>query len=188
MKLIIGLGNPGLQYKKTWHNLGFLALDELANDFDFEKFKLNKKFNSETAMGKIGKTKIILAKPQTYMNNSGLAVAAILKYYKIDTADLIVIHDDIDLPLSKLRIAIDSSAGGHNGVKSIIDILKTKNFARIKIGVKTDKINKLGATAYVLEKIDSKNLKQVKIETKKAAMAAKDIIENSLTLAMNLYN
>ena len=112
MKLIIGLGNPGLQYKKTWHNLGFLALDEIADSFDFEKFKLNKKLQAQTAAGKIGQEKVILAKPQTQMNNSGLAVAAILKYYKINPADLIVIHDDIDLPLGKIRITADSSAGG----------------------------------------------------------------------------
>ena len=152
MKLIIGLGNPDKQYQKTWHNLGFLTLDYFQQEYDFGNFKLENKFKSQISTGNIDGDKIILAKPQTYMNNSGQAVGLIIKYFKTNLKDIIVVHDDIDLLLGKIRITTDSSAGGHNGVKSIIQNLKTQSFVRIKIGVKTNRLAKVNPANYVLEK------------------------------------
>ena len=121
MKLIIGLGNPGKQFNKTRHNIGFEVLDQARTDFDLPKFKLDKKLKAEITKNK----NIILAKPQTYMNLSGEAVMAIKKYYKIKIEDIIVIHDDIDLPVGKIRISQGSSSGGNKGVQSIIKNLKS---------------------------------------------------------------
>lgn len=188
MKLIVGLGNPGEKYKTTWHNLGFLAIEKLAKEFDFGKFKLGKKLNAEIAVGKIGSEKIILAEPQTYMNNSGLAVQAVAQFYKIDPIDIIVVHDDIDLPLGKIRIAHDSSAGGHNGVKSIIEHLNTKEFVRIKIGSQTENTTKIGALDYVLERISKADRKLIDETIKKTTSVIKEVVEFGLEKSMNDFN
>jgi len=188
MKLIIGLGNPGKTYINTWHNLGFMALDKFQEANGFEKFKKDGKLLAEISVGKIGRDKIILAKPQTFMNNSGNAVSAIGKYFKISAKDLIVIHDDIDLPLGKIRVAYDSSAGGHNGIKSIIEALGTKKFSRIKIGVKTDKLEKIETADYVLEKIPASQKEVVSKVAESASSAVLEMITNSIESAMNIFN
>jgi len=187
MKLIVGLGNPGKKYEKTWHNLGFMAVDKIAKDLKTE-FKEEKKFSAALAVVKFKNEKIILLKPQTFMNNSGVAILAIMNFYKIGVEDLIVIHDDIDLPLGKLRIVKDSSAGGNNGIKSIIELLKSKNFIRIKIGVATSDLKIIGSADYVLEKIKAENIKKANEEIAYAADAAICLIEKSTQEAMNLYN
>ena len=188
MKLIIGLGNPGKTYADTWHNLGFLALEKLCQINSFEKFKKETKLMAEICAGKIGREKIILAKPRTFMNKSGESVLAIMNYFKISVEDLIVIHDDIDLPLGKIRIASDSSAGGHNGIKSIIESLGTKNFVRIKIGVKTDKLAKIEAADYVLGRITASDKKIINGMEGLVSSACLEIITNSLQSAMNKFN
>ncbi len=188
MKLIIGLGNPGAQYANTWHNLGFLALDLIRREFDFEKFKPQAKLRAEISTGKIGREKIILVKPQTFMNDSGAAVGAALKYFKAKLTEIIVIHDDLDLPLGKLRLAQNSSAGGHNGIKSIIQALDAQNFIRIKIGIKTAKAEKIVAEKYVLEKIGRAQTETVFLTVKKAALATETIIASGLAAGMNEFN
>ena len=188
MKLIVGLGNPGSKYKKTWHNIGFLAIDNIANVFNFDNFKSEKKFKSEITTGTIGETKIVLVRPQTYMNNSGEAVGAVAKYYKINSKDIIVIHDDIDLPLGRIKIIGDSSAGGHNGIKSIIQHIKTKDFARIKIGVATPKKDKMDSADYVLAKMGILQSGKVKEVIKKTTSAIEEIINISLASTMNKFN
>ncbi|MFA6918941.1 MAG: aminoacyl-tRNA hydrolase [Patescibacteria group bacterium] len=188
MKLIIGLGNPGKAYANNWHNLGFMALDKLQEDNNFEKFKKEAKLLAEISVGKIGREKVILAKPQTFMNKSGEAVSLISHYFKLSSENLIVIHDDIDLPLGKIRIAYDSSAGGHNGVKSIIGSLGTQKFSRIKIGVKTDKLDKIETADYVLEKIPASNKKIISNMAGLASSACLEIITDSVTSAMNIFN
>ncbi|MFA6422739.1 MAG: aminoacyl-tRNA hydrolase [Candidatus Buchananbacteria bacterium] len=188
MKLIVGLGNPGKQYEKTWHNLGFLAIDKIAENLTSSKFKEEKKFSALTSEGTLEKEKIILAKPTTFMNSSGQAVFALAKFYKIKIEDIIVVHDDIDLPLGKIRITVNSSAGGNNGVKSIIAFLKSQEFFRIKIGIATEELKKTDSADYVLEKIKTKNLKQVKESIDKASEAAICIVEKSASIAMNLFN
>lgn len=188
MKLVIGLGNPGKDYERTWHNAGFLALDKLADELGTGKFKTEKKFSTETAAGKLGREKVILAKPQTFMNESGRAVAAMLKFYKLSVNDLLVIHDDIDLPLGKLRIAKDSSAGGHNGIKSIISSVGSQDFLRIKMGVRTEVTDKMKAADYVLKKINLKDFKYLQEEIDRAVQAAVCAMAESPTMAMNKFN
>jgi PTH1 family peptidyl-tRNA hydrolase len=188
MKLIIGLGNPGLKYQKTWHNLGFIAIDKLRVDLKLPEFKENKKLKAFTAEGQLENDKIILAKPETYMNESGRTAELIRNYYKMNLEDIIVIHDDVDLELGKIRIVKNSSAGGHNGIKSIIEYLNSQDFIRIKIGAKTSKLAKVETADYVLEKFHLIHGIKVKEATKLASQAVQTIATRSLSEAMNLYN
>jgi len=152
MKLIIGLGNPGEEYKKTRHNAGFLALDKLATtNIQYSIFNIQSKFNAEISERIINNEKVILAKPQTFMNNSGHAVKAIVDYYKIDLENIIVIHDDLDIPLGEYKISKNKNSGGHKGVQSIIDYLGTKDFTRIRIGIMTEN-KKTPTEKFVLER------------------------------------
>ena len=135
MKLIVALGNPGTEYLKTRHNAGFIIADLLAAKYNFPDFKLEKKFNAQLSEGIINGEKFIIAKPQTFMNRSGQSARALLDYYKLSNSDLIVIHDDLDIDLGTCKISEDSSAGGHNGVQSMIDQLGTQRFKRMRIGI-----------------------------------------------------
>lgn len=132
MFLIVGLGNPGSEYEKTRHNVGFMAVDELAQIYGFGPFK--SKFDGLIAEGKIASEKVYILKPQTYMNLSGNSVVKAANFYKILPQNIIVIHDDMDLPVGKLKAKIGGGAGGHNGLKSI-DAAITPNYNRIRIGV-----------------------------------------------------
>jgi PTH1 family peptidyl-tRNA hydrolase len=137
MIIIIGLGNPGKKFEKTRHNLGFLIIENLKLKIEnFSDWKYEKKFKAEISRGKIGNKKIILAKPQIFMNNSGKSVKLLVTNYSLPITKLFVIHDDIDLPLGKIKISIGRSAAGHKGVQSIIDELGTKNFVRFRIGIR----------------------------------------------------
>ncbi len=138
MKLIIGLGNPGKTYEKTRHNIGFIFLDKLQTTWNFSNFSLNKKLEAEISEGTLNEKKIILAKPQTFMNLSGTATQKILAFYKLKPEDLLVIHDDKDIPCGKYKLAFDSSSAGHNGVQNIIDTLGTKQFKRLRIGIENN--------------------------------------------------
>jgi PTH1 family peptidyl-tRNA hydrolase len=187
MKLIVGLGNPGRKYQKTWHNIGFVAIDKIADEFDFEAFKAENKFKSEIATGKIGNEKVLLVKPQTYMNNSGEAVGLIAKYYKIDPVDIIIIHDDVDLDLERIKIVTSSSAGGNNGIQSIIQHLKTKDFVRIKIGVATKRKDTMDTADYVLSKTGLLQSGKIKEVIKKTVAAAAETVVDA-SRAMNHFN
>jgi PTH1 family peptidyl-tRNA hydrolase len=159
MKLIIGLGNPGPEYKSTRHNVGFRILDEIMIKglFDLSEFKPEKKFKSEVATGTFGTEKIILAKPQTFMNKSGLAVKVLKTFYKVKPKEIIVIQDDLDLPIGKIRISTESSSAGHKGIDSIIQNLKTKNFIRIRIGVANELKEIMPAEKFVLQKFSKED-------------------------------
>lgn len=133
--IIVGLGNPGPEYTATRHNIGFLALDRLREFFGAPEFRPESKFSAELSSAVIGGQKVILAKPMTYMNESGRAVRAILDYYQLAPTSLIVIHDDLDLAPGTLRTTDSSRAAGHNGVQDIIDVLGTQDFFRIRIGI-----------------------------------------------------
>jgi PTH1 family peptidyl-tRNA hydrolase len=134
MILIVGLGNPGIKYKRTRHNIGFRALDEFQKENDFPDFKFSKKFNALISKKDIGKKKIILAKPQTFMNKSGQAVKKITTYHSLPTINLVIVHDDIDLPLGKIRIVKKRGSAGHKGIESIIKELGRKNsHGRIRV-------------------------------------------------------
>jgi PTH1 family peptidyl-tRNA hydrolase len=139
MKIIIGLGNPGEQYTNTRHNVGFMIIDELKKIWNFPSFSLNKKFDAEISEGIVSGQKIMLAKPQTFMNLSGVSVRKIIDFYKLTPADIFVVQDELDLTLGKYKIATDSSAAGHNGIKNIIEHLGTQAFNRLRIGIATDK-------------------------------------------------
>jgi PTH1 family peptidyl-tRNA hydrolase len=156
MKLIIGLGNPGKQYAKTRHNLGFIvlnALQEKLKEEGISKWELSKKFNAEVCDLTLNNEKIILAKPMTFMNESGIAVGLLAHFYKITTKELLVVHDDKDLKLGDIRIQTDKSDAGHNGVKSIIQHLNTQNFTRVRLGIAPEKESKMKDTAdFVLSK------------------------------------
>lgn len=188
MKLIIGLGNPGKKYESTWHNLGFLAIDQLLAQHDLGQLKKSWRFKAEILKAEIYGASVLLAKPQTFMNNSGQAAAAIAKYHKIKNEDVIVIHDDLDLPLGKIRLSHDSSAGGHNGIKSIIEHLGNQKFIRVRIGIKTERLSQMEAADYVLLGWNKKDTAIIEEQTKKAASAAVSIIGEGLAKAMNEWN
>lgn len=168
MQIIVGLGNPGEQYENTRHNLGFMAIDALAKKLNLS-WENGKKFKAEIAKN----DSVILVKPQDFMNNSGQAVAAVLSYYKllpkklglIKIADanlseiLTVIHDDLDIELGKFKISIDSRSAGHRGVESIINHLKTKNFKRTRVGIKTPALENIPADKFVLQKLNDEERK-----------------------------
>lgn len=136
MKLIIGLGNPGTKYLNTRHNFGFMALDYFQKENGFLTWKNAEKFKVEISQGEISDEKIILAKPQTFMNLSGQAVRVLADFYKIALEDILIVHDDIDLPLGAMRLSQNSGPAGHKGIKSIIECLATQNFSRLRLGIK----------------------------------------------------
>lgn len=157
MKLILGLGNPDLKYSKTRHNVGFLALDNIKNspnsqESSFQDFYFDKNSNAKISKGIFNSKRMLLAKPQTYMNNSGYSAEKLINYYKLNPEDdLIVIYDDIDLPLGNIKTS-GKSSGGHKGMQSIIDVLKTDNIHRIRVGILGKEKDKIKDTAsYVLQ-------------------------------------
>lgn len=153
MKLIVGLGNPGKKYENTRHNVGFLVLDKIISNIQYQISKINKKeINAEIYSTAINEQKIILAKPLTFMNESGLAVQALVNFYKINLSDIIVVHDDKDLPLGDVRVQTDRGPAGHNGIISIIEKLGTKNFTRVRMGVAGEMLEKMDTADFVLEK------------------------------------
>ncbi|MDD5551095.1 MAG: aminoacyl-tRNA hydrolase [Candidatus Omnitrophica bacterium] len=180
MIFIIGLGNPGEQYKNTRHNIGQKIVMNFAENFNFPTFKLNKNFKAEISK----KDEVCLVIPTTFMNESGLAVKKIVS----DFSNLWVVHDDIDLPLGKIRISINRSSAGHNGVQSIIDNLKTRDFVRFRIGIKPELNKNRKAMDLVLKNFsvgEKKLLKQAEESAIKAISAA---IEQGIEKTMSLYN
>ncbi|MFZ2190494.1 MAG: aminoacyl-tRNA hydrolase [Candidatus Magasanikiibacteriota bacterium] len=178
MKLIVGLGNPGKQYQKTRHNIGFMVLDMLLKSLEPEKkWDLSKKFNAEICELNFNNQKIILAKPMTFMNASGEAVQLIAHYYKLTHEDLIVVHDDKDLKLGDIRVQTDRSDAGHNGIKSIIQHLGTQNFTRIRIGIASENEKKMKNTAdFVLGKFGLFEKKKVEEIINKSIEEIKTLI------------
>lgn len=186
MWLIAGLGNPGLQYEKTRHNAGFMAADRLAEKHgaQFNKHKSEAVY----ADFKIGDNRILLVKPQTYMNNSGRAVSALLNFYKIPTDRLIVMFDDITLDIGKLRLRRKGSHGGHNGIKDIIELTGTDDIMRIKIGVGERENRDYDLKDWVLGKIPTEQMTDLNNALDRAALAAEEIITRGIDSAMNKYN
>ena len=184
--LIAGLGNPGLQYEKTRHNAGFMAADRLAEKYgaQFNKHK----FDAVYTDFKIGDNRILIAKPQTYMNNSGSAVTALLNFYKISTDRLIVMFDDITLDIGKLRLRRKGSHGGHNGIKDIIELAGTDEIMRIKIGVGERENRDYDLKDWVLGKIPAEQKTELDKALDRVALAAEEIITRGIDSAMNKYN
>lgn len=184
--LIVGLGNPGKQYELTRHNAGFLFADLLA---DKNNTKISKiQFKSVTAAVDIGGHRCLLMKPQTFMNNSGEAVRQAASFYKIPPENIIVIFDDISLPCGKLRIRRKGSAGGHNGIKSIIYHLNSDNFPRIKLGVGEKPHPDYELTDWVLSKFKKDEIPQLREAAENACSAVELMIKGDTDRAMSNYN
>jgi peptidyl-tRNA hydrolase, PTH1 family len=185
MKLIVGLGNPGYEYHLTPHNLGFMAVDRLAEQCGVQIKR--PEALALTAMTRMDGTEVMLAKPQTYMNLSGLAVARLLHNYQVPVEELIVLVDEANLPFGRLRIRGQGSAGGHNGLKSIIGALENDNFVRVRMGVQPDhRVDDL--TAHLLSPFQKVDLEVVVDMIDRAAEAVSVIVQESLQQAMNRYN
>jgi PTH1 family peptidyl-tRNA hydrolase len=172
-QLIVGLGNPSEKYKKTRHNIGFILLDLLAQKMEAD-FEFNPVFNAEIAEIKQGKDKIILCKPQTFMNNSGRAVSKIVNYYKIDLENLLVIQDEIDLPFGKTKFSTNSSSAGHKGIQSIIDHLGTQDFQRLRFGINQE-TNPLPTEIFVLKNFSQEELQFIQKFNPETILNALDI-------------
>ena len=185
MYYIVGLGNPGLKYENTRHNAGFITIDYLARKYDIDVRKI--KFKSLIGQGVISGQKIMLVKPQTYMNNSGGALREIFNYFDFDHDKLIVIYDDIDIDFGSIRIRKKGSAGTHNGMKSIIYNLKFDDFPRIKVSV-GKKPEYMGLANFVLSGFSKEEAKIIEDEVILAGDAIKMIIEESIEKAMSIYN
>ncbi len=185
MYLIAGLGNPGKQYENTRHNAGFMALDALADQLGTSIEE--KKHKALCGKGMIGGEKVILLKPQTFMNLSGESIRAAADFYKVDPDHIMVIYDDISLEPGQLRIRKKGSAGGHNGIKSIIAHLGTQEFPRIKVGVGA-KPDRMDLADYVLGHFSQIESRVMDDAAKEAGQAAQAIILDGIEAAMNRYN
>lgn len=185
MKVIIGLGNPGKKYEDTRHNVGFLAIDKISKDWGIPVQQ--NKFRALVGEGFAGTEKVLLVKPQTYMNLSGESVNEVLTFYKLTSDDMIVIYDDLDLPVGKLRLRAKGSAGGHNGIKSIIAHLSTQEFNRIKIGIDRPRMGG-SVSDYVLSPFAKSDLPAISEAIEKAALACEAWLKEPFVKVMNQYN
>jgi peptidyl-tRNA hydrolase, PTH1 family len=186
VKLIVGLGNPGIEYQFTPHNLGFLTIDRLAEQLGTQVD--NRHCRAVTGRGRIGDQEVVLAKPETFMNLSGLSVRELVTEYEIQPeSDLIVIYDELDLPFGSLRVRQRGSAAGHNGMKSVIGALDTQEITRIRLGIGPDTPIRDGKS-YVLRQLKKSELKLVDELLDNAAEAARVIVTEGVNVAMNRFN
>lgn len=163
MRLIIGLGNPGKEYEHTRHNTGFMALDFLRKKLDWPDFKEESKFSALVTAGKAGREKIILAKPVTYMNESGISARALMDFYKLKPEQIIVVQDDKDITIGKTKVQTGRSDAGHNGIKSLVSHLGANTFTRIRVGIAPIDPKKIGVTSYfVLHDFTSEEMSTLK--------------------------
>lgn len=198
MKLIVGLGNPGEKYESTRHNLGFRVVDQFIADrlpaTDYGKiWKNDEKFKAEVC--RLKTEDLFIVKPQTHMNASGLAVSKIARYFKVPVSDIVIIHDELDLPLGKIKVRIGGSAAGHRGVESIIESLGDDKFIRVRLGIGTlhsqrsDRDRQRADTEhFVLEPFESVEKPKIKHMQKQAVEALELILNKGLEVAQNQYN
>lgn len=184
--LIVGLGNPGLQYEKTRHNAGFMVIDALAEKYGVGFPK--RKYDALIGECKIGDNRIMLVKPQTFMNLSGKAVTAICSFYKIPYDKVIVMFDDVSLDVGKIRVRRKGSDGGHNGIKDIIQLSGTSDIPRIKIGVGKKPNAEYDLKDWVLGKFSKEDLDNFQKATESGVKAAEEIVKRGIDSAMNRYN
>ncbi|RSK25487.1 aminoacyl-tRNA hydrolase [Bacillus sp. HMF5848] len=185
MKLIVGLGNPGLQYKQTRHNVGFMVMDELASRLHTAFDKTN--FKGIYAVANKNGEKVILLKPLTYMNLSGECVRPLLDYFKLELDDLVVVYDDLDLPAGKIRLRTKGSAGGHNGIKSLIQHLGTQEFKRVRVGIGRPE-GRIPISDYVLSPFHKEEQALIQQAIDKSSEACLEWLETSYVEVMNKYN
>ena len=184
MYIIAGLGNPGKKYENTRHNMGFIAIDLLAEEFGIKVDKL--KFKSLVGEGRIAGQRVLLMKPQTYMNLSGEAIREAVNFYKIEPEELIVIYDDIDIPTGTFRIRKKGSAGTHNGMRSVVYQIQSDQFPRIRVGIGSEK--KVDLIHYVTGGVSKSEKELLEDALVKSAKAAACIVEKGIDKAMNEYN
>ncbi len=183
--LIVGLGNPGLQYENTRHNAGFLAIDTLAATQGTTVSQM--KFKGYIGECSLGEQRCLLLKPLTYMNNSGESVVQAMQFYKIDSEHVIILYDDISLPCGKLRIRRKGSAGGHNGIKSIIELTGSEEFPRIKLGVGQKPSKDYDLAKWVLSKFTDSEMELVKGACERAIKSLELMVKGQTDTAMNRY-
>ena len=181
--LVVGLGNPGAQYAKTRHNLGFMIADVLAARMG-APFKVHKRSGAEIVTGRLGHRPIVLAKPRCYMNESGRQVGPLAKFYSVDAGDVIVIHDELDIDFGTIRLKIGGGEGGHNGLRSVANALGTKEFQRVRIGIGRPPGRKDPA-AFVLENFGSTERPEVPVICEQGADACELLVEVGLEAAQN---
>lgn len=184
MYIIVGLGNPGRKYENTRHNLGFITIDRLASKHDIKVDKI--KFKALVGDGRIAGQKVLLVKPQTYMNLSGESVREVANFYKVEPDEIIVIYDDLDLPLGNLRIRKSGSAGTHNGMKSVVYQLKSDQFPRVRIGIGQNGDKDI--IDFVIGGFRKEEVPILKDTVDKAVMAIESMIGETVDIAMNKYN
>ncbi|KGX85480.1 aminoacyl-tRNA hydrolase [Pontibacillus litoralis] len=185
MKCIIGLGNPGPKYENTRHNIGFMVIDEL---LERHHWKLDKeKFKAQYTVERIGSEKVLLMKPLTYMNLSGEAIRPLMEYYDIDVEDVVIIYDDLDLPVGKIRLRTKGGHGGHNGIRSTIDHLGTKGFPRLRFGVGRPSVP-MPIADYVLGSFQKDEMTTIEASVQTAANACEAWMEKPFLEVMNDYN
>lgn len=186
MYLIVGLGNPEVDYSNTRHNMGFNVINKLSNNFNIDVTK--NKFKALFGQGTIEGKKVILVKPQTFMNLSGEAVIEFVNFFKIPSENLLVIYDDFDTEPGKIRIRKFGTAGTHNGMKSVIEILKTEKFPRVRIGIGRPKDEHIDMISHVIGFVPEEERKVLEEGVNKGAEAVSEIIKNGIDFAMNKYN
>ena len=189
MKIVVGLGNPGLKYEFTRHNIGFRIVDSLARDMGTE-FKKVKSYYSLISRGTINNHKVMLVKPQTFMNLSGRAVSKVVSYYQIPHQDLLIIYDDLNLELGQIRIRKKGSAGGHKGMESIMQYLNSEDIPRLRIGIGNPSVNfNFDCVSYVLSNFNNNDERdKIKKVIQLSTEAVKMIIEDDFEKAMRKYN
>lgn len=186
--MVVGLGNPGLQYEFSRHNIGFRIIDNLAREIKTE-FKKVKSYDSLISRGKINNHNLRLVKPQTYMNLSGKSVNKIVSYYRISFQDLLIVYDDLNLELGQIRIRKRGSAGGHKGVESIIQYLNSEDIPRLRIGIGKPSINSnFDYASYVLSNFNDNEKDKISEVIQLSIEAIKTVIEDGLEKAMRKYN
>ena len=184
MKMIVGLGNPGEEYINTRHNVGFMMIDNYAQEHNINRFK--QKFNGLYAKFEHNMETYILLKPQSYMNLSGTVIKKFASFYKIKPEDILIIHDDLDLPVGKIKVKFKGSSGGHNGIKNIIENLNTEDFSRFKIGI--SKNDNIEIKDYVLGKFNKLELEKIKKIYSFSSCLINDFLDNNIDKVMSKYN
>ena len=185
MKLVVGLGNPGKQYEKTKHNIGFMVIDAIADSVPHTTWREEQR--AEVCSITVDGEKVLLVKPQTFMNLSGESVGPLMRYYKIDPSDVYCIYDDMDLPIGKLRIRPNGSSGGHNGIKSLISHIGTENFPRFRVGIGRP-LPQWTVIDHVLAPFSEENQEKVQKGIKDTVKAVLGTLEVGIDKGMNQFN
>jgi len=185
-QLVVGLGNPGLQYAKTRHNVGFMVADLLAERLG-ATFKVHKRSGAEIVTGRLGNRSIVLAKPRTYMNESGRHVGPLAKFYSVSPADVIVIHDELDIDFGRIRLKLGGGEGGHNGLRSVVNALGTKEFQRVRIGIGRPP-GRQDPADFVLKPFASAERAELPELIERAADATCSLIINGLERTQSTFN